>query len=207
MDYNLKYQEKLYRVYETINKLLYNRGYNKAPELSFEEFCNVPKNLLTIRTDRRVFDSTKNNSIFVFFPEEEKGVKVGVKPIRTYKNEMLEANIKNAIIIVRDGITSFAKNSIQTDLRSDDPFIIEIFTESELLIDITEHISVPKHELLSYEEKQDLLKKLDIKESQLPKMVITDPISRYYGLNKKDVVRITRISETAGIYFNYRIVI
>lgn len=83
---------------------------------------------------------------------------------------------------------------------------IEFFEEDELLVDITEHELVPKHEKMSETQKQELLARYKLKESQLPRLLAEDPISRFYGLQRNDVVRITRPSETAGRYITYRIV-
>jgi DNA-directed RNA polymerase I, II, and III subunit RPABC1 len=193
-----------YSVYQNINKLLYNRGYEKHPnhKLSENELLQIPKSELTIRASIRPDAKIKNTDIFVFFPDEEK---IGIKTLRTYKNDMLTHSVNNTIIVVKDSITPFAKQSIQSEIK--EPMVIEIFTEPELYIDISEHSLVPKHELLTKEEKDLVLKKYDIKEKQLPKILISDKISKYYGFKKLDLVKITRLSETGGYYVYYRLVV
>ena len=194
-----------YRSYKTIIDMLYNRGYEKYPLMSYEEFKDKSRSELAIKTKLRQNYKIHRDPVNVYFPDEEK---VGVKPIRTYKNEMSEENVKNAIIIVIDGVTSFARCEIlgmSRDLA--EPINIEIFSETEMIFDITTHELNPKFELLTITEKTEILEKYSIKENALPKMLITDPISRYYGLKKGDMVKITRSSETAGSYILYKIVL
>lgn len=197
---------RLFRVRKTTVKMLHNRGYivsdnelsMKADEFK-DKFGETPtREMMTILVER-MDDPTDN--LFVFFPED---TKVGVKPIRNYCNRMKDENVTKAILVVQEGITPFAKQALNEMAPR---YKIEHFRETELLVDITEHTLVPVHRVLSREEKMALLKRYKLKDSQLPRIQISDPISRYYGLSRGQVVKIIRPSETAGRYVTYRVVV
>jgi DNA-directed RNA polymerase I, II, and III subunit RPABC1 len=115
---------------------------------------------------------------------------------------MEKDSVTRAIVVYAEKISSFAKQ----DLAASTKYTFELFKHSELLVNITKHKLVPKHTLLSDEEKKELLDKYKLNESQLPRILRHDPVARYYGLSRLQVVKITRDSETAGRYITYRIV-
>lgn len=63
-------------------------------------------------------------------------------------------------------------------------------------IDVLLHKLVPKHYLLTKEETQELLKKFQIRLSDLPQMFERDPVAIAIGAKEGDVVKIVRESET-----------
>jgi DNA-directed RNA polymerase I, II, and III subunit RPABC1 len=136
--------------------------------------------------------------IFVFFIDEPK---VGVKSIKSVAEKMRSDGVSRSIIIIQEKITPFAKQSL-TEMQP--KYLIEVFKESELLVNITKHILVPEHRVLTVEEKQTLLARYKVKETQLPRIQFNDPVARYYGMSRGQVVRIVRPSETAGRYVTYR---
>eukprot|EP01013_Petalomonas_cantuscygni_P002551 TRINITY_DN12630_c0_g1_i1.p1 TRINITY_DN12630_c0_g1~~TRINITY_DN12630_c0_g1_i1.p1 ORF type:complete len:331 (-),score=28.87 TRINITY_DN12630_c0_g1_i1:246-1184(-) len=85
--------------------------------------------------------------------------------------------------------------------------IVEVFREESLRVNITKHRLVPKHELMSSEEADDFLARMSLKRSQIPKIKFEDPVARFFGAQKDDLFRITRPSETAGLYVSYRVVV
>jgi len=209
----------LWRVRVTVNAMLLSRGYlltREDLEMSIEEFKarfsdSTGAPLPDIRQRLTILASHKQQlqqQIFVFFAEEEK---IGVKPIKSYVSRMEKENINRAILILNKGITTFARRIIAEMSHPADPSAprrwIELFEDVELLINITEHAFVPQHIVLSDDEKKALLLKYKLKETQLPRMQIVDPIARFYGLNKGQVVKIIRPSETAGRYVTYRLVV
>lgn len=122
----------------------------------------------------------------------------------SYIERMEENNCERAIIVVQNLITPYAK---QTLSAIQEKITVEQFQEAELLINITKHVFVPEHIVLSADEKVALLAKYKLKDTQLPRIQSSDPIARYYGLAKGQVVKIIRPSETAGRYVTYRLVL
>ncbi|CAL5866748.1 uncharacterized protein PFLUO_LOCUS958 [Penicillium psychrofluorescens] len=128
---------------------------------------------------------------------------VGTKQVRTFNHFIDENNYHTGIFITQTPISPSAVR-----LLSGIPGrICEHFQEQDLLVNITRHELVPKHVLLSPEEKARLLERYRLKESQLPRIQVSDPVARYLGLRRGQVVKIIRKSETAGRYASYRWVI
>ncbi|MDH7595187.1 MAG: DNA-directed RNA polymerase subunit H [Candidatus Bathyarchaeia archaeon] len=70
-----------------------------------------------------------------------------------------------------------------------------------------EHVMVPKHEIISDEERQMILQKYKVQPYQLPYIHVSDPAVKAVGAKPGDIVKITRNSQTAGKYFAYRYVV
>ena len=164
-----------------------------------DQFGESPKrNDLTILAEH---ETDADDQVFIFMPDDDK---VGVKTIKSYCEMMKEANVSHAILVVKQGVTPFARTALQEMAAT---FLIEHFRDNELLVDITEHKLVPAHQPLAPEDKAALLKRYKLKETQLPRIQKSDPVARYFGLKIGEVVKIIRPSETAGRYVTYRICI
>ncbi|KAF9614151.1 hypothetical protein IFM89_015470 [Coptis chinensis] len=145
----------------------------------------------------------RDDEIHVYFHDKEVA---SAKIIKHYIDTVKNSGVLRAILVSQVmKLSAAAKKSI--DKKNAQYFHFELFEEKELIANITEHHLVPKHKVLSTEEKQELLDRYTSHETQLPRMLITDPISRYYGLTRGQVVKITRKSDTAGEYETYRIVV
>ena len=196
---------KLFRIRKTVCKMLNARGYlvaqaelDRDKDSFTEEFGEDPRrDALTLQFDLRE-DPTQH--IFVFFPDEEK---VGVKTIKEYAKRMKDEQVNRAIIVVQQSLTPFARQSLLECQAQ--KFYIEQFQEAELLVNITDHVLVPEHILLSDEQKRVLLDRYKVKETQLPRIQMHDPVAGYFGMRRGQVVRIIRPSETAGRYVTYRL--
>jgi len=203
---------KLFRIRKTLAEMLNDRGYNVTKEeleMTIDQFKETygdtsRENLtmLAAKKDEKESDS----QIFVFFAEE---ARLGVKTIKQYIDRMEKDKIKKAILVVQDKITPYAQQVLRTmaSQKDENKLVLEEWKEAELMVNITRHVLVPKHVLLTKEDQHDLLKRYKLKQTQLPRIQVNDPVARYYGLVKGQVVKITRPSETAGRYVTYRLVV
>ena len=103
---------------------------------------------------------------------------VGIKDIKAFAQVLGEKNYYTGIFVTPTQPTSSALKIIPSIL----PTILEIFKEEDLLVNISRHELVPKHILLSPEEKKGLLERYRLKETQLPRISVQDPMARFLGL-------------------------
>ena len=83
----------------------------------------------------------------------------------------------------------------------------EVFLEKELIINILDNILQPKFEILTKNERKQLIEEYQLLKKQLPRMLESDPVARYFNLKPGDMVRIIRQSITTCDSIYYRIII
>ncbi|KAI7164875.1 RPB5 subunit of DNA-directed RNA polymerase [Hortaea werneckii] len=128
---------------------------------------------------------------------------IGIKHLKAFAQLLHEKNFMTGIFVTAAAPTTSAMKIVPSVL----PTVIEVFREEDLLVNISRHELVPKHTLLSAEDKKRLLERYRLKETQLPRIRMDDPMAKYLGLRRGQVVKIIRKSETAGRYASYRWVI
>ncbi len=70
-----------------------------------------------------------------------------------------------------------------------------------------DHIDVPKHEIMTRKEAEEVLEKYHCKSTDLPLIFVNDPAIIALGVKPGDMIKITRKSATAGQSFYYRYVV
>ncbi|KAF8850783.1 RPB5 subunit of DNA-directed RNA polymerase [Acephala macrosclerotiorum] len=217
---------KLWRAWRTVHEMVQDRGYELSEaevKISFEDFKDkftsddgsVSRKTMTFSARptsemmRRYSNPVTANDpnpaspdigmIWVEFLAESS---VGIKQMRAFAQFLTANNYHTGILVTNTNITPAALKiipAVASETR------IECFTEADLLVNITHHELVPKHVLLSKEERTALLQRYRLKDTQLPRIQLGDPVARYLGLRRGQVVKIIRKSETAGRYASYRL--
>ena len=198
-------QSRLYKVWKTLNEMMEDRGYekNKNANMNKEEFIQEFSKQAKLNGVFTKIDPNNPDNVFRTYYEYNPDPKLNMDTIKNLVEFMKSFNKINSGILISAGkLTQQAKLRIM-EINTHIP--VETFSIGELVVNITKHVLVPKHILLKPEEKDQLLKRYRIKPSQLPKIYITDPVAKYLGLKRGDVVKIVRFSETAGKYITYRI--
>ncbi len=70
---------------------------------------------------------------------------------------------------------------------------------------VPDHVYIPKHEIMTKKEAEEVLKKFNCKPSELPLIYVNDPAIIVLGVKPGDMIKISRNSNTAGesIYYRY----
>jgi DNA-directed RNA polymerase I, II, and III subunit RPABC1 len=148
------------------------------------------------RDDERILALKPDNTQMCVFVTN--ATKFNVESIQEHISMMSKMNLNHSIIVYKDNATPVAKKIID---ESQD-LIIELFHVDDLQYNLTKHYLVPLHELYA---KKGSVKNIDFKKKygdKIPILLKTDPVSRFFGYQKGDIIKITRKNE----YVTFRIV-
>jgi DNA-directed RNA polymerase subunit H len=125
---------------------------------------------------------------------------VGVAYVMQLKKALDENKIKKGLIVTVGKYTHTAKTRSKK-------FGIELIPRIFPSFMIFDHEFVSKHEILTSEERKEILKKYKMQPYQLPRILASDPSIIAIGAKPGDIVRVIRESATAGEYVAYRYVV
>ena len=110
------------------------------------------------------------------------------------------------ILLVNDMPSNVEPQLAKLKLDYDQLKYVQLFTVSELAFNPSRHVLVPKHEVLSDIEAENVMKTYRLKNRhQLPVIFAKDPMAKYLGVQSGQIVRITRQSQSCGEHVAYRI--
>ncbi|AES81251.1 putative DNA-directed RNA polymerase [Medicago truncatula] len=188
----------------TVLEMLKDRGYSIPSDeiqLSLDDFRQIHGQSPDVDRLRLTATHATNPSKRILVVFSGPGI-VKVNGVRDIAGQIVNReSLTGLILIVQNQITSQALKAV--NLLS---FKVEIFQITDLLVNATKHVLKPKHQVLTDKQKKNLLKKYDIQEKQLPRMLQTDAIARYYGLQRGQVVKVTYTGEITQMHVTYRCV-
>jgi DNA-directed RNA polymerase I, II, and III subunit RPABC1 len=201
-------ENKYYRMHRTVSKMLHDRGYlvdeEIDQEMDFDTFKLTYPNVASLNSIYGHSDPMMPRILTKF---DCPPGRFATAELKALVEEAASEKVDRMIFIVREGsITANTKKAIER-LRLTKKLQVELFEEKEVIINITEHELVPKHVPLTADQKAELLDRYKVNETQLPRIMRTDPVVKYLGVDPGTILQITRKSETAGRYVTYRLVI
>lgn len=142
-----------------------------------------------------IFQQMVNDGFFIFQHQDTDDIsllvfvfseKMGIETLKYIIAFCESINIKNTIIIHQNLVTSNCKKVIESLFQ----YNIEIFELDHFQYDITKLYYYIPHEKI---QNSDFLKKIREKyKNKLPILLRTDPICRYFGFKRNDIIKIER---------------
>jgi len=116
--------------------------------------------------------------------------KLNIEGIKEFISILEEYKIVHGLLIYYQTITASAKKILKSLYR----FEIEMFVLKELQYDLTAFDYYCPHILCDADEKKEILKRFS--PNELPILLLTDVVSRYFDFKKNDIIRIHRKNGT-----------
>lgn len=219
--------------YETIRDMLRDRGYDNIPE---DLTKNIKENGIYITSNISNIYIHDSKDTKITLTDIRKLLNRIYSNNKYYKNgkidldlhiliikkniQKIEENIfikKIPFVQGKDGIKGIFETitkKLEDKLENKEELKIKIpdieyYDTEDLMINITKHDIMPKFEIYNTDEKKkEILDILDnINPKLFPKMLITDPVAKYYNLKIGDLIKIKRTSPLSGEAISFRIII
>ena len=190
----MNYSVEITKSIRTIYEMLTDRGIDASSleSYSVEESGNT----------NSIFSIDVNDRIKIIYDMSSKLNIANLKKMFDIDNEDPDIELLIFVVLAKINTTELKKF---VDMKFD----YQIFDIKSLQFNISKHKTlVPKHELITNEEEiQKILTSYQVKRSQLPLILKTDPMAKYLNAKEKNLVKITRNSPTSGEYIVYRCVV
>ena len=204
--------ENIYKSRNNVLKMLRLRGFDTA---NYQNQTKEELNILFQNHSRKMNSEVDSLDIFIegdtkvfikYILSEKCRAKIVEKLVDNIYSDLL-SNEDTCIIISKDKITYKGSmeeyvNKVFNNLKR----FVQVFYLNELLFDITEHELVPEYKILDEEGKKKVMDKYFVEEDkQLPYVLVSDPVARFYGVKVGELVEITDYSESNGKNKSYRL--
>jgi DNA-directed RNA polymerase subunit H (RpoH/RPB5) len=191
----MNFAEEVITSIQTLREMLLDRGYMAENLTPLQNVSNVE--LKTIISSNVFNISIPKEKIRIYFDLSPKFKWVD------FKKHVVVEDYTYFIFVVRSSINGGdMKKIVEFDQAH------QLFSIQELQFNISRHSLVPKHTLITDDgEIQEILTKYMVKKNQLPYILKSDAMSQYLNAKPGNIVRIERISPTAGISIVYRAVV
>lgn len=206
----------------TIMHLLETRDYNiKDSKRNFENYELFQKKYseyiqendldgLKQKFSGRFTANDGSKTIYVWFSSVESGTKsTGKSIMQRFLQEIEENDADTGIIIIDIKFASEAGKEFENAKKRIPG--LQFFLADELYSTIIHHVLVPKHELVTPEEKPILIKEMKLRHPDDMEFILnTDPVVKFYGWSVGDMIRIHRNNDFVDILtpltYGYRVV-
>jgi len=140
------------------------------------------------------------------------GVTVGIVLMNALYKTMKKKGIERVITITEGRYTHAVKKGAkerneEAEKKGAKFRPVELLPTTFPVFEIFNHILVPRHEILTEEEKNQILAEYKLQPYQMPHIKAIDPVVKAIGALPGDVLRIIRKSQTAGEHISYRYVV
>lgn len=182
---------------KTICEMMHDRGENEVQD-ALQKY--IGDEVVTLVSGKSIFCIDVGDTCRVLFALANKFKGADVKK---YIDEDIATQFKFILVVVREKISSINQKVF------DEFENVQVFELKDLMINISKHVLVPKHEVIRDEaEIQRILELHDAKtKSVLPSILKNDAMAKYLYAKPGNIIRITRNSPTAGEHYVYRTVV